>query len=61
MLSAYRARGFDFLLEVFNDPTYLEKASGLQAYHEATDSLLSTWDGDEDDEVDVDGDDDDHE
>ena len=27
----YLARGFDFLLEVFNNPTYLEAVSGITA------------------------------
>ena len=47
VLSEYSSRGVDFLMDVFNVPGYLEKASGLDKYHAATEATLTEWDGDD--------------
>ena len=36
VLNAYVTRGFDFLLDVFNRPSYLEDLTGLTELHRQT-------------------------
>jgi len=52
VLDAYKQRGFDFLLQVFNSPTYLEDVTGLSELHKGTESGLADWDVDDGDEDD---------
>eukprot|EP00475_Leptophrys_vorax_P018264 TRINITY_DN24908_c0_g1_i1.p1 TRINITY_DN24908_c0_g1~~TRINITY_DN24908_c0_g1_i1.p1 ORF type:complete len:141 (+),score=11.05 TRINITY_DN24908_c0_g1_i1:55-423(+) len=44
VLQAYSDRGFDFLLEAFNQPLMLEDLTGLSALHAATEGLDLEWD-----------------
>ncbi|CAI5955897.1 unnamed protein product [Closterium sp. NIES-64] len=49
VVSAYRERGFAFLMGAFNDPTYLERITGLDKLHAATVEIEVDWDDSEDD------------
>ncbi|CAI5520677.1 unnamed protein product [Closterium sp. Naga37s-1] len=49
VVSAYRERGFAFLMDAFNDPTYLERITGLDKLHAATVEIEVDWDDSEDD------------
>lgn len=43
ILNEYKARGFDFLLEAFNNPTYLEDLTGLSKLHAETEAATTEW------------------
>eukprot|EP01135_Chromosphaera_perkinsii_P002803 Nk52_evm12s227 gene=Nk52_evmTU12s227 len=47
VLNAYRAEGFEFLLKVFNSPSYLEDLTGLTELHKQTELDAANWDVDE--------------
>ncbi|CAI7902188.1 unnamed protein product [Closterium sp. NIES-54] len=49
VVSAYRERGFAFLMDAFNDSTYLERITGLDKLHAATVEIEVDWDDSEDD------------
>jgi len=49
VVEEYRAKGFAFLLQVFNNPSYLEDLTGLTELKQATQDFSIEWDvGDED-------------
>jgi hypothetical protein len=50
VLQAYEKEGFDMLLKVFNDQTYLEKLSGLDKLAEEGEAALEAVDWDEEGE-----------
>ncbi len=47
----FATRGFDFLLEAFNDPSFLERAAGLDEFYKLADAGYAAWD-EEEDEID---------
>ncbi|CAI6002106.1 unnamed protein product [Closterium sp. NIES-64] len=49
VVSAYRERRYAFLMDAFNDPTYLERITGLDKLHAATVEIEVDWDDSEDD------------
>ncbi|GJP49455.1 hypothetical protein CLOM_g8657 [Closterium sp. NIES-68] len=49
VVSAYRERGFAFLMDAFNEPKYLEEITGLDKLHAATVEIEVDWDDSEDD------------
>lgn len=53
MVSEYRSRGRDFILQAINHPTYLEDLTGLTELMKSASSFKLDWD----DESDVDDDD----
>ena len=50
MLKAYEERGFDFLVEAFNDSKYLERLTGLDKLYAEGEAALDNVDWEEDDE-----------
>jgi len=53
VLKAYEARGFEMMLQAFNEPGYLEKLTGLDKLHDEGEAALESVDWDEDDEGDM--------
>jgi ubiquitin-like modifier-activating enzyme ATG7 len=51
VLRAYETRGFEMMLQAFNQPGYLEKLTGLDKLYDEGEAALDTVDWDEDDEV----------
>ena len=49
VLESYHRDGFKFLLQVFNNPSFLEDLTGLTDLHKEAESGLAEWDVDEDD------------
>lgn len=47
-MSEYNEKGFEFLLQVFNEPRYLEELTGLAEMMKSTDDVCVDWDEDED-------------
>ena len=45
---AYKQRGFEFLLQAFCEPKFLEDFTGLTKLVVATESMSFDWDEDED-------------
>jgi len=54
VLNEYKARGFDFLLEAFNNPTYLEDLTGLSQLHAETEAAAAEWEAEREGEGDDD-------
>lgn len=50
MVSEYRKRGTDFLLEAINHPTYLEDLTGLTELKESANAFEVDWDIEDDNE-----------
>ena len=48
VVSEYNEKGFEFLLQVFNEPRYLEELTGLAELMKSTDDVCVDWDEDED-------------
>jgi len=44
VIQAYEREGFDFLLNVFNNPTHLEDITGLTQLKQATEVISMEWD-----------------
>jgi len=53
VLKAYEERGFDFLLEAFNDSKFLERLTGLDKLYEEGEAALDNVDWEEEDEEDM--------
>ena len=51
-MNEYKTRGFDFLLEAFNNPTYLEDLTGLSQLHAETEAATAEWEAAEGDDGD---------
>lgn len=49
VLAEYKKRGFEFLLEAFNNPTYLEDLTGLSQLHAETEAVTAQWEAEGDD------------
>lgn len=54
VVSEYRKRGMDFVLEAINHPTYLEDLTGLTELMKSANSFEVDWDDDMDNELDDD-------
>jgi hypothetical protein len=50
VLSEYRSRGLDFVMQVINEPTYLEDLTGLTELMKLADYSRVEWVDDVDDE-----------
>jgi hypothetical protein len=50
VLSEYRSRGLDFVMQVINEPTYLEDLTGLTELMKLADYSRVEWVDDADDE-----------
>lgn len=48
VLSEYRARGMDFILQAINHPTYLEDLTGLTELMKSASSFKLDWDNESD-------------
>lgn len=55
VVSEYRSRGMDFILQAINHPTYLEDLTGLTELMKSTSSFQLDWDIDTDGSGDDDG------
>lgn len=53
VLKAYEERGFDFLLEAFNDSKFLERLTGLDKLYAEGEAALDNVDWEEEDEEDM--------
>eukprot|EP00898_Chlorokybus_atmophyticus_P004525 jgi/Chlat1/5073/Chrsp33S05065 len=53
VVSEYRQRGADFVLQVLKHPEYLEELTGLEALKSGVDEYLAEWDADDGDEVEL--------
>ncbi|KAF6176085.1 hypothetical protein GIB67_000179, partial [Kingdonia uniflora] len=53
VVSEYRKRGMDFVLQAINHPTYLEDLTGLTELMKSTSSFELDWDNETDDEADI--------
>ena len=47
ILEQFAARGFDFLLDAFNDPSFLERAAGLDKFYKLADEEYPAWEDDD--------------
>ncbi|XP_072952894.1 ubiquitin-like modifier-activating enzyme atg7 [Typha angustifolia] len=52
VVSEYRRRGLEFVLQAINHPTYLEDLTGLTELMKSTSSIILDWDNDTDDDSD---------
>jgi len=50
VIEEYKNHGFDFLLQVFNNPTYLEDISGLTQLQKEAQNISIEWDEEDDDD-----------
>lgn len=55
VVSEYRKKGIEFLLQAINHPTYLEDLTGLTELKESANSFKLDWDDETDDFDDDDG------
>jgi len=53
VVEEYRAKGFAFLLEVFNNPSYLEDLTGLTELKQATQDISIEWEVDDEEEIEM--------
>ena len=51
IIEEFRARGFNFLLEVFNNPTRLEDISGLTSLKQSSQDVTIDWEELSDEEM----------
>ncbi|KAJ3078443.1 Autophagy protein 7 [Quaeritorhiza haematococci] len=51
VLDKYSESGFEFLLQAFNSPSYLEEVAGLTELMEGTDDAALDWDEEEDEDL----------
>jgi len=47
VLNEYRSKGFDFILEVLNQPLCLERLTGLDKLHATAETAVVDWDLDD--------------
>ncbi|KAL7169838.1 hypothetical protein ACSBR2_034804 [Camellia fascicularis] len=52
VVSEYRERGLDFVLEAINHPTYLEDLTGLTELIKSANSIMLDWENEDDDDDD---------
>lgn len=52
VVSEYRVRGLDFILQAINHPTYLEDLTGLTELMKSASSFKLDWDNETDDDED---------
>lgn len=52
MVSEYRKRGMEFVLEAINHPTYLEDLTGLTELMKSASAFELDWDNETDDDDD---------
>ena len=50
IVAAYRSRGFDMLLEAFEDGKALERMTGLDKLHDESEAAMEAVDWDEEDD-----------
>lgn len=50
VIDEYNSKGFDMLLEAFNDPEYLARLTGLDRLNRETEEVMEGLDWDEEDE-----------
>lgn len=55
VVSEYRRRGMEFVLQAINQPTYLEDLTGLTELMKSANSFSLDWDEDDDSDANVDG------